>query len=75
MGYAESFFKTLKAEEVLRNEYQTMKGAIESVSLFIDQVYNKERLHSRLGYRSPLEFEACLQNEAFFTSRPRLKLP
>lgn len=74
-GYAESFFKTLKYEEVLRNEYQTMREAIESISSFIDQVYNKERLHSGLGYRSPDEFEACLKDEAFYTNRPVLTLP
>lgn len=74
-GYDESFFKTLKYEEVLRNEYQTLQEAIESISSFIDEVYNKERLHSGLGYRSPEEFEVCLQSEAFFSNRPVLKLP
>ena len=59
---AESFFKTLKREEVYLNEYRTFEEAQANLAHFIDEVYNVKRLHSSLGYRPPVEFEAaCLQ--------------
>ncbi len=54
---AESFFKTLKREEVYLNSYQTFRDAEENVSRFIGDVYNAKRLHSSLGYLPPIEFE------------------
>jgi putative transposase len=56
-AYAESFMKTLKYEEVYRNEYADLDEAAASIGEFIDQVYNQQRLHSALGYRPPAEFE------------------
>jgi len=53
----ESFFKTLKAEEVYLWEYETYNDAIERIPYFIDDVYNTKRLHSSLGYLPPEEFE------------------
>ena len=53
----ESFFKTLKYEEVYLTEYRTIDEACQSLEVFIDQVYNKKRLHSALGYRPPEEYE------------------
>jgi transposase InsO family protein len=55
---AESFMKTLKHEEVLVNEYSTMTEAYHSIAHFLDVVYNQRRLHSALGYKPPVEFEA-----------------
>ena len=55
---AESFMKTLKHEEVLVNEYDTMEEAHASIAHFLDVVYNQRRLHSSLGYKPPVEFEA-----------------
>jgi transposase InsO family protein len=55
---AESFIKTLKTEEVSINEYETFCEATQSISHFIDVVYNQKRLHSSLGYITPAEFEA-----------------
>jgi putative transposase len=55
---AESFFKTLKTEEVYLNQYQTFQDAEANIGIFIEDVYNAKRLHSSLGYLSPLEFEA-----------------
>jgi transposase InsO family protein len=56
----ESFMKTLKYEEVLRNEYRDLAEARASIVEFIDRVYNQKRLHSALGYLPPAEFEAPL---------------
>ncbi len=56
-AYAESFMKTLKYEEVYRNDYADLDDAAASIGEFIDQVYNQQRLHSALGYRPPAEFE------------------
>jgi putative transposase len=55
---AESFFKTLKREEVYLNSYQTFRDAQENLDRFIGDVYNVKRLHSSLGYLPPIEFEA-----------------
>jgi transposase InsO family protein len=56
-AFVESFIKTLKVEEVYLNEYRDMPEAIENIVPFIEEVYNRKRLHSSLGYRSPIEFE------------------
>ena len=54
----ESFMKTLKYEEVLRNEYRDLAEARASIREFLEKVYNHKRLHSALGYLPPAEFEA-----------------
>lgn len=53
----ESFMKTLKYEEVYRQEYRDLAEARASIERFIEKVYNQQRLHSALGYRPPVEFE------------------
>jgi putative transposase len=53
----ESFMKTLKQEEVYRNEYRDFEDAHSSIGEFLERVYNQKRLHSALGYLSPVEFE------------------
>ena len=55
---AESFMKTLKTEEVYLSEYRTLNDVQSRLPYFIEQVYNRKRLHSTLGYRPPEEFEA-----------------
>ena len=54
---AESFFKTLKAEEVYMWEYRSIGEAEKRLAHFIEEVYNKRRLHSSIGYMPPNEFE------------------
>lgn len=67
---AESFFKTLKREEVYLSDYQTFAEAQAQIGHFIDDVYNIKRLHSSLGYVPPVEFEA-----AYRSHKPELSLP
>ena len=55
---AESFFRTLKMEEVYLNDYQDFEEAHQNIAQFIEEVYNQKRLHSSLGYLPPVEFEA-----------------
>lgn len=56
---AESFFKTLKREEVYLHDYRTFPEAEANLDRFIGDVYNAKRLHSSLGYVPPIEFEAA----------------
>jgi putative transposase len=55
---AESFFRTLKMEEVYLKDYCDFEEAEENIGHFIEEVYNKKRLHSSLGYLPPVDFEA-----------------
>jgi putative transposase len=56
----ESFMKTLKYEEVYRQDYCDLADARASIERFIEKIYNGKRLHSALGYRPPAEFERSL---------------
>jgi putative transposase len=67
---AESFMKTLKHEEVDGQAYRDVKHAREGIGAFIEDVYNRRRLHSALAYRSPAEFEAALPLPARAAQQP-----
>jgi putative transposase len=58
---AESFMKTLKHEEVDGSLYRNAAHARRNIGVFLEEVYNRQRLHSALDYRSPVEFEAQMQ--------------
>lgn len=58
---AESFIKTLKHEEVKAGNYVDLDDARRRIGAFIATVYNAKRLHSALGYKPPVEFEAELR--------------
>ena len=53
----ESWIKTLKVEEIYANQYRDLEHLRSQVAEFIELYYNRRRLHSALGYRSPEEFE------------------
>jgi len=57
---AESFMKTLKGEEVDGRAYADLDQARGSIGQFLEEVYNADRLHSALGYKSPVDFENAL---------------
>ncbi|WP_028293316.1 integrase core domain-containing protein, partial [Oceanobacter kriegii] len=57
-GAMESFFHSLKAEKLTGNIWKTYSGLKSALKQYIDRFYNRTRLHSGLGYMSPLEYEA-----------------
>ena len=70
----ESFMKTLKYEEVYRNEYRDLAEARASIGKFLETVYNQKRLHSSLGYLPPAEFEAQLAAQTVEAAARQLSL-
>ena len=70
---AESFMKTLKAEEVDATAYTDLDDARSRIGHFVETIYNRQRLHSALDYLSPEEFEAYQTDlsTALWTAIPR----
>ena len=56
-AHCESFIKTVKYNEVFLNEYLDFNDAYNNIKKFIEEVYNKKRLHSAIGYKPPAKFE------------------
>ena len=56
-AFVETFFRTLKDELVYRTKFKTRAEATAAIFEFIEVWYNRERLHSSLGYRTPVEYE------------------
>jgi transposase InsO family protein len=59
-GKCESFMNTLKREEIDARRYTSFSELQAHVEEFVDQIYNRVRLHSALNYQSPVEFESSL---------------
>jgi putative transposase len=58
-GYAERLMRTIKEEEVALTEYRDFADAYAQIGRFLDEVYQRKRIHSALGYLTPVEFEAA----------------
>ncbi len=56
-GYAERLMRTIKEEEVDLSEYEDYTDAVRQLGRFLDEVYMHKRIHSSLGYLTPIEFE------------------
>lgn len=69
-GYAERLMRTIKEEEVDLSEYYDFTDAYRQIGRFLEDVYNTKRIHSALGYLTPVEFEA-----AWRVSQPVLTTP
>jgi len=69
----ESFMKTLKYEEVHRNEYRDLAEARSEIREFIEKIYNRKRLHSALGYLPPAEFESNLAEQKEVAARQLMR--
>ena len=69
-AWAESFMKTLKVEEVDGRRYRNFDHAKSSIGGFIEEIYNRQRLHSALDYQSPIEFEADGRTAALEFPKP-----
>ena len=67
----ESFMKTLKYNEVYLKDYDTLIDVLRHLPYFIEEVYNKKRLHSSLAYLTPQEFEVKLKKQGEIRS-PKL---
>lgn len=60
-GYAERLMRTIKEEEVDLSEYSDFADAYQQIGRFLMDVYNTKRIHSALGYLTPVEFEVAWQ--------------
>jgi len=75
-AWTESFMKTLKYDEIFMRSYETYLDVVENLPHFIEEVYNKKRLHSSLGYVPPEEFENLnkIEYKGEENDRPRFML-
>jgi transposase InsO family protein len=73
-AFAESFMKTLKHEEVSLWEYESMADVVERIPYFIEEVYNRKRLHSSIGYLPPEEYEQLMITKSTMACNPSPQL-
>lgn len=73
-AFAESFMKTLKHEEVSLWEYESMADVVERIPYFIEEVYNRKRLHSSIGYMPPEEYEQLMITKSTEACNPSPQL-
>ena len=66
-GYAERLMRTIKEEEVELSEYNDLDDAREQIGRFLEDVYMTKRIHSALGYVTPVEFETLWQASSLST--------
>jgi putative transposase len=59
-AFAESFFATLKKELTYRTRYKTKAEAKKAIFEYIEVWYNRSRIHSSIGYMTPVQFEESL---------------
>jgi transposase InsO family protein len=71
----ESFIKTLKQEEIYCNQYRDLAELSAHLQDFIENYYNRQRLHSALGYRTPEEFESDSTAKASSAGREAATVP
>lgn len=69
-GYAERLIRTIKEEEVELSDYQDFSDAYHQIGRFIEDVYNTKRIHSSLGYLTPVEFEAAWRSHRLEQTSP-----
>lgn len=69
-GYVERFMRTVKEEEVYLSDYLDISDARQQIGHFIEDVYNQKRIHSSLGYLTPVEFEAAWKIQQMEPSTP-----
>jgi putative transposase len=65
-AFCESFMKTLKREEIYASQYQDLEDLRSNLAVFIEQYYNRQRLHSALQYCSPAQFEKQIEHRSEF---------
>jgi len=59
-AFAESFFATIKKELIYRNKFKTKEEAKKKIFEYIEVWYNRQRIHSSIGYKTPIQFEESL---------------
>jgi transposase InsO family protein len=76
-AFCESFMKTLKSEEIYCQQYRDLEDLRHNIGAFIDGYYNRVRLHSALGYRTPMGFEAthAVAEPAGLTAAAKVSFP
>jgi putative transposase len=73
-AWAESFMRILKYEEIYLSEYETYEDVVNRLPHFIEEIYNRKRIHSSIGYLTPEEFEWQIMKRKQETAQPLHKI-